>query len=106
MNRLDPIALARLKRQLRCPDCDSIVKIDQTVTPAHGTVEHDDTCLALASLERQGRGSQLVLVPLASETAADFAAAVGEAARVFGGVTGSPVRVATHPYTDLGGDAA
>lgn len=106
MKRLDPMALARLKRQLRCPDCDSIVKIDQTVTPAHGTIEHDDTCPALASLERQGRGSQVALVPLAGETGADFAAAVTEAAQILGDTIGAPVRIATHPYTDLGGDAA
>lgn len=49
--KMNPIQVAATKRALRCPDCNSNVKIKET----HVDVEHDDECPTRAELVASGR---------------------------------------------------
>lgn len=59
--KLNAIDLARLKHQLRCPDCDSKIRIDRTCQPFAAHISHDDTCPALRALTEQGRTFGVVI---------------------------------------------
>jgi hypothetical protein len=59
--RLNPLALARAKHLLRCPDCDSIVVLGQP--GERDRVEHDDTCPTLAARQREGALRTYVILP-------------------------------------------
>jgi len=81
---------ASVLRKSACPDCNSDVLVKDG--GARVEVWHDTGCPALASLERQGRTTQLALYGDPEDLAEAAATVVAE-------VEG--IRVADHPYTDL-----
>jgi hypothetical protein len=94
---LDPVAVARLKRYARCPDCDSGVHVEPKMRPPYVLVRHDDTCPAYGALSRHGRTRQAILIDQGAE---DFHAAAADLADALA-ATGTPMRVASSPYTDM-----
>lgn len=86
--KMDPIAMAKLKRAARCPDCNSNV----TLRPdAHGPnfggveVAHDDTCPRFPSVN--GR-TQIALVRGEDQSDEEFARAAVDFIRDFSATYG------------------
>lgn len=90
--KIDPMAVARIKYDARCPDCTSTVHFDKRTRRL--SVEHDNTCPTLAAVTRRG-GSMLAFVRADGESPDEFEAFVAGVAAQLGGT------VKTNPYQGL-----
>lgn len=95
MPRLDPFTVAQLKRRGRCPDCDSIVRVDRDAGRVN--VEHDDSCPMWAQLRRERRTTQLVFARPPGVSAEDFARTVADALKALS-ADGLTAKFRTDPY--------
>lgn len=102
--RLDPVAVAQLKRSARCPDCNSTVRLlpDEYGPGTHKLeVRHDDSCPNLAGLRRAGRDAkQIAFAQTEGQSLEAFAMDAMRAAALLSQQTGRQIEIRAAPYAD------